>query len=86
MYDVNDLLARKENYERDWRTVPRVGRDAQIDGGIAYWTASAMAIIYPISFSSHTISVRELITQLEIMCSPSCSCGICDALGDEWLE
>ena len=50
MYDTNDLLVTEEKNERVWTIVPRVGRDAQIDGGIAYWTASRMAIIYPLRF------------------------------------
>lgn len=82
MYDVNDLLARKENYERDWRTVPRVGRDAQIDGGIAYWTASAMAIIYPFQFVAIHYFVSEMITSLITKCSGLFDSRILDAVGD----
>lgn len=61
--------------------MPRVGRDAQIDGGIAYWTASEIAIIYPFGCVA-IFFVCELIISLVIKCSGLCNSGILDVVGD----
>jgi hypothetical protein len=58
LYDTNDFFGEGEQNERHWTRLPRVGRDAQIEGALAYLTAWEMAIYTPFSFCSYCLYVN----------------------------